>query len=123
MQKSERIVSYTKDELEAMIARGETLSDWAYVDSLTEEELEASIDYEDEGCFDPDNGVVWPAHPRPDAIGVDDDVHAWFKERGGDVEGIMNAVLRRWMVARLPELKGGLSQVAASPQARTGEAA
>lgn len=123
MQTSERIVRYSAEELRAMAARGETMTDWAYLDSLTDEELEASIDYEDEGYFDPDNGVVKPEHPRPESIGIDDDVHAWFKERGGDVEGIMNAVLRRWMVARLPETAGDISEAPALPRARTGEAA
>lgn len=123
MQKSERIVSYTKEELEAMIARGEDMTDWAYVDSLTEEELEASIDYEEEGHFDPDFAVVWPEHPRPESIGIDDDVHAWFKARGGDVEGIMNAVLRRWMIARLPEVAGDPAAVPAPDRPRKGEAA
>jgi hypothetical protein len=46
----ERIVRYTADEIDEMIRRGESRTDWAYVDALTEEELEASIDFEDEGC-------------------------------------------------------------------------
>ena len=123
MQTNERIVRYSAEELRQKRARGETLTDWAYIDSLTEEELEASIDYEDEGYFDPDNGVVKPEHPRPESIGIDDDVHAWFKARGGDVEGIMNAVLRRWMVTRLPETTDGIVGDSAPTSAREGEAA
>ncbi len=52
MAKSERIVQYTADEIDEMRRRGESRTDWARVDAMTEEELEASIDYEDEGEFD-----------------------------------------------------------------------
>jgi len=43
MKKRERIVRYTDDELRAMVARGESRSDWERSASMTEEELEASI--------------------------------------------------------------------------------
>ena len=44
-----RIVRTTLEEAKARIARGEDRTDWARVDALTEEELEASIDFEEEG--------------------------------------------------------------------------
>ena len=49
MQNGERIVRYTADELDEMLRRGESQTDWARVDAMTEEELEASIDHEEEG--------------------------------------------------------------------------
>lgn len=52
MQKKEHIVRYTADELDEMLLRGEDQSDWPRVRAMTEEELEASIDAEDEGEFD-----------------------------------------------------------------------
>ncbi len=52
MQKSEHIVRYTADELDEMLARGESRTDWARVDAMSEEELEASIDRAEEGEFD-----------------------------------------------------------------------
>ena len=48
-QKSERIVRYTMAELNEKVEREGTLSDWEAFDAMTEEELEASIDYEEEG--------------------------------------------------------------------------
>jgi len=98
MQKSERIVSYTVEELEEMEARGEDLTDWDRVRSLTYEEIEASIDYEEEGQFDLERGRAKPDRPRPESIGIDDDVHAWFKGEY-DYVSLMNTILRRWMVA------------------------
>jgi hypothetical protein len=48
LQQSEHIVSYTAEELRAMRERGEIHQpDWAYVDALIEEELEASIDIDE----------------------------------------------------------------------------
>jgi hypothetical protein len=43
VKKDGDIVSYTPEELRAMIARGEDLTDWARVDAMTEAELEAAI--------------------------------------------------------------------------------
>ncbi len=52
MQNQEDIRRYTAEELDAMLRRGESQTDWAHVDALTEEELEASIDHDEEGEFD-----------------------------------------------------------------------
>ena len=52
MQKSERIVRYTEQELDEMLRRGEDRTNLARLDALTEEELEASIDIEEEGEID-----------------------------------------------------------------------
>ena len=49
MSGEEKIVRTTLEEAKARIARGEDRTDWARVDALTEEELEASIDYQEEG--------------------------------------------------------------------------
>jgi hypothetical protein len=43
VKKDGNIVSYTVEELEQMRARGEDQTDWARVDAMTEEELEAAI--------------------------------------------------------------------------------
>ena len=125
MQKSERIVSYSGDELEAMIARGEDMTDWARVDALTYEEIEASIDYEEEGHFDLERGRAKPDRPRPESIGIDDDVHEWFKGEY-DYVSLMNTILRRWMVAhpRADELETDVAPVeAVGAGERKGEAA
>jgi hypothetical protein len=49
MGKEGRIIRTTLEEAKARIARGEGRINWARVDALTEEELEASIDYEEDG--------------------------------------------------------------------------
>ena len=43
MRRSETIVSYTAEEIDEMIARGEDRTYRARIDAMTEEELEASI--------------------------------------------------------------------------------
>jgi hypothetical protein len=58
MQQSERIVRYTAAERDEKLARGDDQTNCAYVDALTEEELEASIDWEDEGEFDLSNAFT-----------------------------------------------------------------
>lgn len=107
MTKSERIVRYTRAEIDEMIRRGEDRTDWAYVDALTEEELEASIDYEEEGEpgeFDLNSyqaGI--PGFPPPLTIYLDPEVMAWFMAQGDDYRSRMNAVLRDYVAARKHE--------------------
>ena len=52
MMRNEGIVRYTGDELETLRRRGESQTDWARVDAMAEEELEASIDRDEEGEID-----------------------------------------------------------------------
>jgi uncharacterized protein (DUF4415 family) len=102
MQKSGNIVSYTAEELRAMRERGEVHEpDWAYIDSLTEEELEASIDIEEEGAFDLDNAVVGVPMPKLQlTVHFDGDIIAWFKEQGPGYQTQMNEVLRSYVDAQ-----------------------
>ena len=101
MTKSERIVRYTADELEEMRRRGESLSDWARVDAMTEEELEASIDPEDEG--EVDHSRVWLAIPGSGQefyLPLEQDVAAWFLATGPGWPARITAVLRDYVDAR-----------------------
>ncbi|MDQ3693331.1 MAG: BrnA antitoxin family protein [Chloroflexota bacterium] len=105
MQKNEHIVRYTAAELDEIRARGEDLTDWAYVDSLTDEQIEASIDREEEGEPDWDNtraGI--PGPQQRVSMMVDDDIVAWFRtEVAGTGLGFktrMNDALREYMEAR-----------------------
>lgn len=101
MAKSERIVRYTADEIDDMIRRGEDRTDWARVDALTEEELEASIDFEDEGVFDLSTAQPGiPGLPQPLTIQLDADVLEWFKAQGDDYRMRINAVLRNFVAAQ-----------------------
>jgi uncharacterized protein (DUF4415 family) len=101
MTKSERIVRYTGAEIDEMVRRGEDRTDWARVDSLTEEELEASIDFEDEGEFDLSTAQPGiPGFPPPLTIRLDADVMEWFMAQGDDYRSRMNAVLRDFVAAQ-----------------------
>jgi uncharacterized protein (DUF4415 family) len=88
VKKAGDIVSYTAEELRAMIARGEDQTDWARVDAMTEAELEAAI------ASDPDWADIprdWYRHAKPHypeamrkevRLRLDPDLLAWFKRQG-----------------------------------------
>lgn len=95
-ESEERIVRYTAEELAAKRRRGESLSDWERVRNMTEEELEASVDHEEEGT--PDWDVVYIGS-GPDftearlTFHCDADVYAWFRQQDGDPEARIAEVL------------------------------
>jgi uncharacterized protein (DUF4415 family) len=104
--KKERIVTYTAEEIAKKLASGEDKTDWAKVDAMTEEELEATI------AADPDSDIPLEAWDNvtiglPDFIEpkkhinlrVDRDVWRWFKGQGKGYQTRMNAVLRSYMLA------------------------
>ena len=106
------IVRYTAEEIDAMRARGEDRTDWAKVDAMTEEELEASI------AADPDDvheELDWskgikglPPFKKHINIRIDADVLDWFKATGRGYQTRINNVLRAYVDSR-PEAadKGG----------------
>lgn len=101
MQKNERIVRYTGDELDDMIRRGETETDWERVNNLTYEEIEASVDFEDEGTFDWSQAQPGlPPLKRQLTVRLDGDIIDWFKAQGPGYQTRMNAVLRSYMTAK-----------------------
>lgn len=98
---------YTAEEINAMIRRGEDKTDWAKVDAMTEEELEASI------AADPDDvheELDWskaikglpplPPFKKHINIRVDADVLDWFKATGRGYQTRMNNVLRAYVESR-----------------------
>jgi uncharacterized protein (DUF4415 family) len=104
MASTERIVRYTAAEIDDVLRRGESRTDWARVDAMTEEELEASIDFEEEGEFDLSTaqpGV--PGLPEPLTIRLDPEVMEWFMTQGDDYRSRMNAVLRDFVAAKKQE--------------------
>ncbi len=96
MESDERIVRYTAAELEEKRRRGEGKTDWAAFAAITDEELEAAIDHEDEGEFDLSTAMAGRSEPHQTQLAVrfDRDVVAWFQARGDDYQDRMNAVLR-----------------------------
>jgi len=102
MRRNGTIVSYTVDEIDEMIARGESQTDWEAVKALTDEEVEASVDIDDEGI--PIRETAMPVSFNfPDfgqrTIRIDEDILNWFRTHGEDHETKINAVLRAYMDA------------------------
>ena len=101
MENGGRIVRYTADELAAMRQRGEGQTDYAYLDTMTEEELEASIDREEEGEIDWSTIQVGIPGPKQQlTVRFDRDVIEWFKAQGAGYQTRMNAVLRSYVDAQ-----------------------
>lgn len=101
MQKSGGIVRYTSEELDEMLRRGEDRTDDARLDAMTDEELEASIDFEEEG--EPDWSTVYvglPPLPGLRAIQIDAALVAWFEAQGPDYQNRINAALRAHVEAQ-----------------------
>jgi len=101
MENDEHIVRYTADEIDAMLARGESQTDWARLAAMTEEELEASIDDEEEGEFDLSTAQAGiPGPKRQLTVRFDADIIEWFKAQGVGYQTRMNAVLRGYVEAQ-----------------------
>jgi uncharacterized protein (DUF4415 family) len=100
MENNGHIVRYTAREIEEMRRRGEDRTDYARLDAMTEEELEASIDQDEEGEFDWSTAQVGIPGPKQQlTVRFDRDVVAWFKAQGAGYQTRMNAVLRGYVDA------------------------
>ena len=111
MQSNERIVRYTAEEIDEMVRRGESKTDWARLDAMTEEELEASIDWEEEGEFDSSTVIDGiPGPKRELTVRLDGDIIDWFEAQGADYQTRMNAVLRRYVEAQKAEARKAETQ-------------
>jgi uncharacterized protein (DUF4415 family) len=98
----EHIVSYTLDEIRAKLARGEGKSDWARVDAMTDEEIEAQMrddpDWADFIDIDWSKAtLVFPVAKNAISIRLDQDVIDFFKATGKGYQTRINAVLRHYM--------------------------
>jgi uncharacterized protein (DUF4415 family) len=97
-------VRYTAEELEEMRRRGEDRTDWAKVDAMTEEELEASIAADpDDVRGEPDWTTLikgLPPMKKHINIRVDTDVLDWFKATGRGYQTRINNVLRAYVESR-----------------------
>jgi uncharacterized protein (DUF4415 family) len=81
----------------------ESLTDWARVDAMTEEELERAIASDpDADIPNPDwtkSRLVLPQRKQSVHLRVDPDVLAWFRRQGRGYLTRMNAVLRAYYEA------------------------
>ena len=98
MTSETNIVRHTVEQIEEMIRRGEDRTDWERVRNMTDEEIEANIDREDEGYFDLSQGYPTSGLPlgRRDSSQprVEAEILAWFGGRGPERVDEINDVLR-----------------------------
>ena len=104
MAKRSGTVRHSAEEIKATIARGESRTNWARVDAMSEKELEASIVAD---ADDVHEGLDWSEAvkglpPRKEHINirVDSDVLNWFKGTGKGYQTRMNNVLRAFVENR-----------------------
>ncbi len=101
MTSETNIVRYTDEQIDEMIHRGESRTDWERVRALTPEEIEASIDYEDEGHFDLSQGYATSGPPlgryESGKSRIDAEILAWFDRRGPERVDEINDVLRAYI--------------------------
>ena len=97
--KNGTIVQPSAEEAREMMARGSAGIDHARLDALSEEELEASIDYEDEGRFEDWKPIDCATTDiaRHNASQIDRDVLDWFAAKGPDYAHRINDVLRDYI--------------------------
>lgn len=98
----ENIVRYTIEEIEAMIARGESQTDWARVDAMTDEEIERAMrddtDWKDHMDIDWSKAkMVIPDRKKAISIRLDPDIIDFFQATGKGYQTRINAVLRHFV--------------------------
>jgi uncharacterized protein (DUF4415 family) len=100
MAKNKGIVRYTARELAEAVRRGEDKTDYARLDAMTDEEIEAGA--ADDGAeFDWANAEVGIPGPKQQlTVRLDTDVVDWFKGQGRGYQTRINAVLRRFVDAQ-----------------------
>jgi uncharacterized protein (DUF4415 family) len=98
----ENIVRYTIEEIEAMIARGESQTDWARVDAMTDEDIERAMrddpDWQDFMDIDWSKAkMVIPDKKKAISIRLDPDIIDFFQATGKGYQTRINAVLRHFV--------------------------
>ena len=104
MKRTGGTVRYMAEEIDEMLARGESRTDWAAVKAITEDELEASIAADPDDVHEP---IDWslavegiPPRKRDIHIRIDEDVLDWFRQAGRGYQTRINNVLRAFMESR-----------------------
>ena len=98
----ENIVSYTIKEIQEMIARGESQTDWARVDAMTDEDIERAMrddpDWKDFMDIDWSKArMVIPDKKKAISIRLDPDIIDFFQATGKGYQTRINAVLRHFV--------------------------
>jgi uncharacterized protein (DUF4415 family) len=101
MRRRGSTVIYTDQELKEWIERGEDRTDWERVLSMTDEEIEANANSDEDSQGDwiqvDDAMAVAAKHFMSQ---FDDDVINWFADQGPDYVRRMNDVLRAYIKAQ-----------------------
>lgn len=98
MRREGNIVRYTAEEIDERIANGEARIDHERIAAMTEEELEASIDPEDEGPFD--DRIIYTGLPGFGGtmyLKIDDGMAERFRKLGGSHAQHMLDALREYL--------------------------
>jgi uncharacterized protein (DUF4415 family) len=103
-KKKENIVRFSEEEIRNRVKRGETKTDWARVNAMTEEEVERNALEENRRLGIPDDWykdayAVYPVEKERITIRIDRDVLQYFRDQGKGYQSRMNAVLRAFMSA------------------------
>ncbi len=87
------------------VRKMKSLTDWARVDALTDEDIERAVADDPDQSFWTDEEwanakVVWPEGKAPVTLRLDKDIIAWFKQPGPGYQTRINAVLRAFVEAQ-----------------------
>ena len=92
--------TYIIEHPDGKLERRKSETNWARLDALTDEEIDASIandpDWSDEWRWS-EAVLVNPPRKKPISIRVDEDVLDYFRKDGAGYQRRMNAVLRSYM--------------------------
>ena len=92
--------TYIIEHPNGKLERRKSQTDWARLDALTDEEIEASIANDPDWSDDWNWGeavLVIPPKKKAISIRVDEDVLDYFKKEGAGYQRRINAVLRSYM--------------------------
>jgi len=98
----EHIVRYTAKEIDEMIARGESQTDWARVDAMTDEDIERAIaddpDWADFKDIDWSKArMVIPVAKKSVSVSIDEDIIDFFQATGKGYQSRINTVLKDYI--------------------------
>ena len=96
--------TYIIEHPDGSLERRKSQTDWARVDALTDEEIEAAAraDPDWDGLLDLDWSkveITRPARKQPISIRLDEDLLDFFKRDGAGYQKRINAVLRSYVTA------------------------
>jgi uncharacterized protein (DUF4415 family) len=100
MEKKERIVRVSAETARAMVTRGESRSDWAAAEAMSQAEVERLAEEEDgplPAGWETTVEVGLPRAKEAVHIRLDADVLAWFRAIGPGYQTRINAVLQSFV--------------------------